>query len=198
MKIYFCPECGEYTLGPTSVCEECHSDIPDNSSAEVTEEEVNQLEYVEEFDFPPQEGDPRSIYARPANRFVSQFIGVANLLHGTVTDVADAWQMVEISNGAQSFRFQCVSPGAITRGEAVQVSIRPEHIRLLSEAPPGTATNCIEGEVVATVFLGNYIDCRVQWGTVEWKVQVERRQRLRRGMRVWLLMPPQHCLCLQH
>ena len=53
MKIYFCQECGEYTLGPTFVCEGCHSNIPDDSWAEVTEEELSQLDYVNEFDFPP-------------------------------------------------------------------------------------------------------------------------------------------------
>jgi iron(III) transport system ATP-binding protein len=144
-----------------------------------------------------QEGDPRTIYARPANRFVSQFIGVANLLDGTVTEVADEWRMVEISSGAQPSRFRCMTTDSIAVGDMVQVSIRPENIRLLSEPPPVTETNWVEGEVVAAIFLGNYIDCRVQWGAVEWKVQVGRQQRLRRGARVWLVIPPQHCLCLQ-
>jgi iron(III) transport system ATP-binding protein len=144
-----------------------------------------------------QEGDPRTIYARPANRFVSQFIGAANLLYGTVTEVTGDWSEVEISSGEAQCRFRCTTANALIPGERVEVSIRPEHVRLCLDSPSTTEANCVEGEVVAANFLGNYIDCRVQWGTMEWKVQVERQQRLRPGMRVWLTVAPQHCLCLQ-
>lgn len=144
-----------------------------------------------------QEGDPKTIYARPINRFVSQFIGVANLLSGTVTEVIGNWSVVEISSGEEECRFRCTTTDAVTPGERVDVSIRPEHVRLHPEPVAAIEANCIVGEVVGANFLGNYIDCRVQWGALEWKVQVEKHQRLRRGMRVWLTIPPQHCLCLR-
>lgn len=53
MKIYFCPECGAYDFGPASVCDECQAELPEESWAEVSEEEVRQLEYVDDFDLPP-------------------------------------------------------------------------------------------------------------------------------------------------
>jgi len=53
MRIYFCPECSSYTISPSSYCDECQSQIPEDSWAEVTEEEIHQLEYVEEFDLTP-------------------------------------------------------------------------------------------------------------------------------------------------
>ena len=53
MKINFCPECGAYTMGSASACEECHSDLPEDGWAEVTEEELRQLEYIDELDLPP-------------------------------------------------------------------------------------------------------------------------------------------------
>lgn len=53
MKFYFCPECGSYSTAPDPYCEECHSQLPEDSWAELTEEEVTQLEYVEEFDLTP-------------------------------------------------------------------------------------------------------------------------------------------------
>ena len=56
MKIFFCPECGGYSLGPASNCDECQSELPEDSWAEVTEEELQQLEYVE--DFHPPSGLP--------------------------------------------------------------------------------------------------------------------------------------------
>ena len=52
MKIYFCPECGGYSLGPASSCDECQSELPGDSWAEVTEEELQQLEYADDFILP--------------------------------------------------------------------------------------------------------------------------------------------------
>ncbi len=53
MKIYFCQECGAYTIGPAAVCEECQAELPSDGWAEVTEEELNQLEYIEDLELPP-------------------------------------------------------------------------------------------------------------------------------------------------
>lgn len=53
MKIYFCPECGSYSNAPDAYCEECHTQLPEDSWAELSEEEIHQLEYVDEFDLAP-------------------------------------------------------------------------------------------------------------------------------------------------
>ena len=50
MKIFFCPECGGYYLGPATACDECQTPLPEDSWAEVTEEELQQLQYVDDFD----------------------------------------------------------------------------------------------------------------------------------------------------
>lgn len=144
-----------------------------------------------------QEGDPRTIYGRPANRFVSEFIGVANLLPGIVSEVRDGQAVVDVANGDLQCTFRCAVDDQMSPGDAVTVSIRPEHVRLLTDAATTTDDNWVEGEVVAAVFLGNYVDCRVQWGGVEWKVQADRRQGVKQGRRVRLAIAPQYCLCLR-
>jgi hypothetical protein len=53
MKIYFCPECGSYSHTPDPYCIECHSYVPNDTWAEVTDEELHQLEYIEEIDMVP-------------------------------------------------------------------------------------------------------------------------------------------------
>jgi hypothetical protein len=53
MKIYFCPECGGYSIGPASHCDQCHAPLPEDSWADVSEEELTQLEYIDEFELPP-------------------------------------------------------------------------------------------------------------------------------------------------
>ena len=52
MKIFFCPECGAYSLVPASHCHECQASLPEDSWDEVTEEELHQLEYIEDLELP--------------------------------------------------------------------------------------------------------------------------------------------------
>ena len=102
-----------------------------------------------------------------------------------------------MASGEERCRFRCATTGGVAAGEAVYVCVRPENIRVLTAPPPATDTNWIRGEVVDSIFLGPLQDCRVQWGNVIWRVQVERQQRLRLGTQVWLAMAPHHCLCLR-
>ena len=53
MKVYFCPDCGAYSTASDAACEECHAELPEDSWAEVTDEELQQLDYVEDLDLPP-------------------------------------------------------------------------------------------------------------------------------------------------
>ena len=53
MRIFFCLECGAYSLGPASRCDECQAELPEDSWDDVTEEELHQLEYIEELELPP-------------------------------------------------------------------------------------------------------------------------------------------------
>ncbi|MDP6514633.1 MAG: DUF4177 domain-containing protein, partial [SAR202 cluster bacterium] len=41
------------SLGPASHCDECQSPLPEDSWAEVSEEELTQLEYIDDFELPP-------------------------------------------------------------------------------------------------------------------------------------------------
>lgn len=53
MKVYFCPECGAYDYGTESACCDCDEPIPSDGWSDVTEEELAELDYIEEFDLPP-------------------------------------------------------------------------------------------------------------------------------------------------
>ena len=50
MKIYFCPECGAYEFSYTDVCHECQEPLPEDNWADVSDEDLTQLDYIEEFD----------------------------------------------------------------------------------------------------------------------------------------------------
>jgi iron(III) transport system ATP-binding protein len=143
-----------------------------------------------------QKGGPHEIYAKPANAYVSNFIGVANLLKGRVINVtAPGRGEIELTEQALArVVLPCqLGPGVQSGADAV-VSIRPENVVAARENGGGP---CIEGEVLQTIFLGNCVDCRVRSGDFEWKVLTHPRARLRKGEKVFLRLDPDHTLAVQ-
>ena len=142
-----------------------------------------------------QRGGPRDIYARPVNRYVSNFIGVANLLDGRVARAANGGLgMVEVSHNGARIDVTCQISDGLEEGSETVLSVRPENVHAIRENEGG---NCLEGEVIEAVFLGSYVDCRVKWGEFEWKVIAHPRDRLRKGEKVFLKLDPDHSLAVR-
>ena len=100
-----------------------------------------------------QIGPPQEIYARPATRFVAEFIGKVNVLQGRVVGEANGRPEVEclghrLSVGAQK------APAA-----DVQVLVRPEAV--LVHAPGGKE---IQGTVAEIEYLGDRTEYRIRVG----------------------------------
>src|SRR6185437_13218666 len=93
-----------------------------------------------------QKGGPREIYARPINAYVSNFIGVTNLLKGRVVNVtAPGRGEIELVEGAARVTLPCrLGPGIGAGADAV-VSVRPENVVAARERANGAS---IEGEVL--------------------------------------------------
>jgi iron(III) transport system ATP-binding protein len=142
-----------------------------------------------------QKGGPRDIYARPVNAYVSNFIGVANLLKGHVIAVtAPGRGEVEISAGGRTAQLPCLLGAGMAVGAQVVLSVRPENVQASHQNGGGTY---LEGEVIQAIFLGNNVDCRVRWGEFEWKVMVHPRSGLKTGEKVYLRLDPEHTLAVQ-
>lgn len=93
-----------------------------------------------------QVGDPRTLYRRPANRFVADFIGECNWLEGQVTDVSAAGLRVQ----AAEREWEAPFLPEFTVGEALWVGFRPEAVLL--GAPEGA--NVLEATVQRATYLG--------------------------------------------
>ena len=142
-----------------------------------------------------QTGDPHDIYARPANRYVSNFIGVANLLPGRVVRVtAPGRGEIEVQEGAARVRLPCRLGEGVGEGAPAVLSVRPENVQALRE---DRGEPRLEGLVLQTIFLGNCLDCRVRWGAFEWKILAHPRYLLRAGERVFLRLDPEHSLAVR-
>jgi spermidine/putrescine transport system ATP-binding protein len=98
-----------------------------------------------------QLGDPESLYERPATRFVAGFLGVSNLLPGTVEGAAGDYAVIRLHDDAR-----VRAPQALVAGQlAVEIGVRPEKIRLhqgTTALPSGH--NAITGTVVDVSYLG--------------------------------------------
>lgn len=109
-----------------------------------------------------QVGTPEEMYDAPADRFVADFIGRSNFLKGTL----ESPEVVCLANG-QRIRVPLVD--AVTVGDDVQVSLRPERVMIcdVDMAPEGVAR--LSGIVENETFLGNSVIYRValDWMTVE-------------------------------
>jgi iron(III) transport system ATP-binding protein len=142
-----------------------------------------------------QKGSPHRIYARPANAYVSNFIGVANLLNGRVVRTTGGGRCdVEVAAGGAPIELPCQLGEGVAVGETAVVSVRPENVHASRENGGGAG---LEGEVLQAIFLGNCVDCRVRWRDFEWKVLAHPRDRLREGEKVYLRLDPEHTLALR-
>ncbi len=90
-----------------------------------------------------QLGTPREIYERPVTRFVADFIGASSMLRGR----AVAADRVAVTGGPP-LRVQSGTP--LRAGEAVELAIRPERVRLA----PGPGDNVLDARVEGLVYQG--------------------------------------------
>jgi len=103
-----------------------------------------------------QEGTPLNIYARPANRFVADFIGRVNFLEGRVASVGPGGLSVEVSGRRLEV------PGAsapLAAGDAATLVVRPETIRLSSN----TGASAFAGRIRRATYLGATVEYELEW-----------------------------------
>ncbi len=105
-----------------------------------------------------QVGPPLEIYARPANRFVADFIGRVNFLEGRVREARGEMASLEIRGRAMEVPLGAATP----RSGAVTVVLRPETIRLSRAAAPPDAA--FRGIVRRAMYLGATAEYEVEWG----------------------------------
>jgi spermidine/putrescine ABC transporter ATP-binding subunit len=101
-----------------------------------------------------QVADPRTLYEQPASRFVADFIGVSNLLPGTVCALtADRVDIALAGTGV----IQAPRRAGLALGQEVTVAVRPERLSLEAggsgsdEAPHA---NRLYGTVRDVIFTG--------------------------------------------
>jgi ABC-type Fe3+/spermidine/putrescine transport system ATPase subunit len=105
-----------------------------------------------------QIGPPKALYERPTNRFVADFIGINNLVEGTVRSAQGATVRAETAFGALS----AIHDSALRPGDACVICIRPENLAL--GGAPGGERNRFNGRIAFSAYLGNTLRYDVDLG----------------------------------
>jgi spermidine/putrescine transport system ATP-binding protein len=138
-------------------------------------------------------GTPEEVYERPRGPFVAGFIGISNLLPGTVANGG-----VRLESGAL-----CAAPvpEGCAEGSDVHLSVRPEKI-LLDELEEGMAS--VDGTIVERVYVGTTTQVIVEIAPGTRLVALEQNTARARsddrweiGDRVRLGWHPEHALVLR-
>ena len=98
-----------------------------------------------------QYSEPWQLYHAPVNRFVAEFVGVANVLPGHARSTHDGVATVRLA-GREQGGLRCLDPGGrASPGTRVGVMVRPEWFAVeeagttATAAAPGTATSAATG-----------------------------------------------------
>jgi spermidine/putrescine ABC transporter ATP-binding subunit len=133
-----------------------------------------------------QLGTPEDIYARPASRFVAEFVGLSTFLEGVVEAVSAAGMRVLVGGGVVTVP---VLPGS-TPGQRALLFVRPNEVELLPTDAP-ESPDALRATVEAATYLGDRMDYRLRLqGGLALRVQRGDGPRLGPGAALRLRLPP--------
>lgn len=136
-----------------------------------------------------QEGGSSDIYKSPANQFVANFIGLANLLPGVVlAGNKNGWCEVKTQSGA----LRCARGKEASVGENVLVMIRPEDLTVC-ESSNLPDCNVINAYVETVVFTGETLDCWVSALDQKLRMKVHPSTWVEPQKEVHLYVAPERC-----
>lgn len=96
-----------------------------------------------------QLGDPVSLYEKPANRFVADFIGESNFLQGRLVETKGKTALIEIDDTRVE---AAIGSDPFVFAETALFTVRPEKMRLAEPDPflPGS----LKGNILEVIYIG--------------------------------------------
>jgi iron(III) transport system ATP-binding protein len=107
-----------------------------------------------------QVGPPKALYERPANLFVADFIGINNLIEGTVESVDAAARRMQVATPFGTFA--ALLDERLRAGERCTVCVRPENA--VVDGAPAEGRNAVRGRIAFAAYLGNTLRYDVDLG----------------------------------
>jgi len=107
-----------------------------------------------------QVGPPKALYERPTTRFVADFIGINNLVEGTVQSVEGPHRSLRAETALGEI--SAIHDEPLRVGNRCVICIRPENIVLNGQS--GGERNHFKGKIAFTAYLGNTLRYDVDLG----------------------------------
>jgi spermidine/putrescine transport system ATP-binding protein len=139
-----------------------------------------------------QIGTPTDVYERPASAFIAGFLGMSNVIQGTVAERSGGRCRL-ITEAGESIVFPCSED--LARGETAVVTFRPEKLRMARSEPASYADiNCLNGRITDLSYGGPTTRYTVDTGDRE-VIVVEQNEgtgpRAGLGDAVWISWQPE-------
>jgi len=138
---------------------------------------------------------PRELYEKPASKFAALFIGIGNILSGTV-DLATGGPVLRLDNGLEFAVGGAheARPGSVVQGARLAAMIRPEMIEISDDA--FGAENTLRATVSRTTYLGNLNDIYVDVQGQELRIQCSPPRHFEIGQTVNVRLPARSMVLL--
>jgi ABC-type Fe3+/spermidine/putrescine transport system ATPase subunit len=107
-----------------------------------------------------QIGPPKALYERPANRFVADFIGINNLVDGTVRRIEGPLQTLRVDTPVGEI--SAMHDARLNVGDRCVICIRPENAAV--DGASGGERNRLAGRISFAAYLGNTLRYDVDLG----------------------------------
>jgi spermidine/putrescine transport system ATP-binding protein len=96
-----------------------------------------------------QLGDPATLYKKPANKFVADFIGESNFIQGTVYSITQKGTKLRVSDELVTVNAMEVN---LAKGQAATFTIRPE--KMMLKTKQAVSTEALSGTVQEVIYIG--------------------------------------------
>jgi ABC-type Fe3+/spermidine/putrescine transport system ATPase subunit len=110
-----------------------------------------------------QEAEPNELYEEPANLFVAEFIGRANILKASVKDINESDKTVTLNVPDMATELVCRYECPVFPRNLSMIILRHNEIGIF-ESKPEYTQNVIKGEVVSREYRGAITDHKVRVG----------------------------------
>jgi spermidine/putrescine ABC transporter ATP-binding subunit len=118
-----------------------------------------------------QIGTPADIFDKPSSQFVADFVGVKNILDGTVLETLGENKILVGFMGVRQ-TISIVAPLKAAKGDGVKIAIRPHRLRLHRLGGAGF-TGKLFGNIISRTFRGESIMYVVQIASEKLSVEVK-------------------------
>jgi putative spermidine/putrescine transport system ATP-binding protein/spermidine/putrescine transport system ATP-binding protein len=141
-----------------------------------------------------QEGDPQTVYNRPVNHFVADFLGHSNFIRGEIVEVDTEHVRVRIETGDLLL---ADNKGAFGVGDQVELVVRAQRFDLfpMEEFTADTGRNSFEGRIKDRSYMGGEVSYFIELGAGR-EIHIISMMRTRIysiGEKVSVQVAPHHC-----